>query len=104
MCLISNLSGKTFKTPKQMDGFPKVIGRIELPTEQPVYYQCLCCSEYKPKSQFPFGIHGLNYCDDCEFDTYAAYDPMPQNTGNIEQCFQEDWIRAIEEDWAIDDL
>lgn len=86
-----------------MDGFPKVIGRIQLPVEQPVYYQCLCCSDYKPKSEFPFGIHGLNYCNDCEFDAFPGFE-MPKAKSNIEQCFQEEWIREIEEDWSIDHL
>lgn len=87
-----------------MDVKVKVIGRIELP-EQVVYERkCPCCGMFKPESEFS-ASWGFADCHACEAEQFTGtWIPSTPYPSNIEQCFQEEWMQEIEEDWAIDDL
>lgn len=75
----------------------KVIGRIELPAPAKMLYQCLCCGQFKPAKDFPYGqAVSLYDCIDCEYD--VIFTPPPPRVGNIEGNFIEDWVRDIEDD------
>lgn len=81
-----------------------VIGRIELPVETPTLYQCLCCGQFKPAKDFPYG-HSMSLydCYDCEFDNVPSVSIVPPRGGNIELNFAEEWVRDLENDF-LDDL
>lgn len=76
----------------------KVIGRIELPAPAKEFNQCLCCGQFKPAKDFPYGQAWALYdCIDCEMEQITGVD-IPVVRGNIESCFLEDWIQEIEDD------
>ena len=83
----------------------KVIGRIELPAPAKMLYQCLCCGQFKPAKDFPYGQANSIYdCFDCEFDQIPSVSFQPPRGGNIEDNFLEEWVRDIENDLDIDNL
>ena len=83
----------------------KVIGRIELPAPAKELNQCLCCGQFKPAKDFPYGQAWALYdCFDCEFDQISSVSFQPPRGGNIEENFLEEWVRDLENDADLDDL
>lgn len=73
----------------------KVIGRIELPAPAKELFQCLCCGQFKPAKDFPYGqAVSLYDCIDCEFNNFIDTPPP----SSIQRNFFNDVISDIEDD------